>query len=437
MAHPGNPILTALRGKGPAYFLKRVKILAERYGLTPARMDSSLQQLTHVLHRFNCQATLPVTAVVLARNPHIIQKYQAQGIEFIVHGYTHIDYSELTQEQQLAHLRQARLIFAREGVAAAGFRAPYLRREARDLNATMEALQFSYVSNQTVLWDVLDTAAFAPPARASYERAIAFYRPWHASQRPALPHLCGQIVEIPVSLPDDEMLLDRLGGGGHNLVEKAWRRILAHTHRRGELFTIQLHPERTALCADQLAAVLAEARQLSPSVWFARLDEIAAWWRARAATGVEINEIGAGQWQLSVAGPPGTTIMARGVDIQGPFQAWLDGYQLVAATACTIRAASRPFIGVAPTSSPAMVNFLREQGYLVQVSPDRDVYSIYLDRADFGPQDEHPLLASIEEGDRPLVRLGRWPHGARSVVCVTGDVDALTLWDYGLRLFGR
>ena len=47
------------------------------------------------------------------------------------------------------------------------------------------------------------------------------------------------------------------------------------------------------------------------------------------------------------------------------------------------------------------------------------------------------LLAQIEGGDFPLVRLGRWPNGARSALCVTGDIDALTIWDYGLRFLGR
>jgi hypothetical protein len=32
--------------------------------------------------------------------------------------------------------------------------------------------------------------------------------------------------------------------------------------------------------------------------------------------------------------------------------------------------------------------------------------------------------------------LGLWPAGARSALAVTGDIDALTLWDFGLRLLG-
>ena len=43
----------------------------------------------------------------------------------------------------------------------------------------------------------------------------------------------------------------------------------------------------------------------------------------------------------------------------------------------------------------------------------------------------------LETGRFPLLRLGRWPGGAKSALAVTGDVDALTIWDYALRFFGH
>jgi hypothetical protein len=35
----------------------------------------------------------------------------------------------------------------------------------------------------------------------------------------------------------------------------------------------------------------------------------------------------------------------------------------------------------------------------------------------------------------PLVKLGRWPDGAKSALCLTGDLDALSLVDYLSRVF--
>jgi hypothetical protein len=46
---------------------------------------------------------------------------------------------------------------------------------------------------------------------------------------------------------------------------------------------------------------------------------------------------------------------------------------------------------------------------------------------------EGALIRHIESTDAPLVRYWRWPSEARSALCVSGDLDALTLVDYALR----
>ena len=42
----------------------------------------------------------------------------------------------------------------------------------------------------------------------------------------------------------------------------------------------------------------------------------------------------------------------------------------------------------------------------------------------------------IDESRRPLVRFGTWPRGAKSAFSVTGDIDALTIWDFVQRFRG-
>ena len=431
-----NPVKLAARAKGPAALFRRAGMIIGHYGWTPGKMDWALGQFVRLLKQYNCGATFPVTAVAIERHPAILGKYEMQGIEFAVHGYTHVDYSRLAPEEQLTHLRRARAVFAAAGISAMGFRSPYLSRETR-LHDALRATGFSYVSNQPILWDVLDADAFTPSTYSSYERAITFYAPWSASERMSLPQLDNQLVEIPVSLPDDEILLDRLGGAASGLVEKTWQRILSQTHQRGELFTLQLHPERIAGCAQGLAAVLAEARALTPSVWCARLDEIAAWWQTRAQASIEIAEAGNGGLRLTVTGPQGITVLARSVEIDVPTLSWADGYRQVEAKTCAVRASLRPLIGLAPTSSPKLADLLRQQGYIVEISKEGQRYSYYIDQAEFAAEQARSLIAQIEETDRPLVRLGRWPNGAHSALAVTGDIDALTLWDYGLRFLGR
>lgn len=431
-----NPINIATKGKGFSALYKRGTTITKRYSLTVSKMKKALDLFSRILKAYECGASFAITSVVLNRNSELIVKYLDQNIELVVHGYTHIDYSRLAPQEQLIHLHLAREIFSVAGIKATGFRSPYLRREPHLYNA-IAATGFSYVSNQPIWWDVLNVSDLKPTAREKYERAIEFYSPWQAVRRPSLPQLRNSLVEIPVSLPDDEILIDRLGDEYHGVVEQVWTSIFSESHKRGELFTLQLHPERVKECQEGLSVILAKARELSSSVWVARLDEIANWWRDRTAATVNINEMKDNTFQVTVAGPPGTTLLARNIDVSEPTETWADGYRKVDRLTCRLQSEHRPFIGVSPSSSVDLRNFLRQQGYLVEVNDKRHLYSIYFDQLDFAPDDEYHLLNAIEKNTKPLVRLARWPYGTRSALSITGDIDALTLWDYGLRLFGK
>jgi hypothetical protein len=67
----------------------------------------------------------------------------------------------------------------------------------------------------------------------------------------------------------------------------------------------------------------------------------------------------------------------------------------------------------------------------------RERYSYNIDETEFTDEDERILLEEIERPEVPLIRFGLWPNGCKSALCLTGDIDALTIWDYGLRLFGK
>jgi hypothetical protein len=214
-------------------------------------------------------------------------------------------------------------------------------------------------------------------------------------------------------------------------------RILADSYELGELFTLQLHPERIVLCRDALAAVLAQARALEPAVWLARLDEIATWWRARSATVTQVTEADDGTWLVTVEGPPGTTIMVRGVEPVEGAQPWDGRYLYISSSTCTVRAARRPVVGLSSGCPPSLGAFLSQQGYVCETMQEAGACALYLNQPDFAPEDERRLLTSLEESTVPLLRLGRWPNGARSALAITGDIDALTIWDYALRAIGR
>ena len=426
-----NPIATALRGKGLGNFLRRGAIILRRYGVTPRRMERQMERLVEVLRRFQCRASFPIPSVVLKRNPEVAKRYSAEGMEFAIHGYRHVDHSRLSSQVQIRQLERAKAIFEQANIPVNGFRSPYLRLGDDTLDILL-SLGLQYDASQSLCWDVVN--GLSTPL---YRHVLGFYGARSASRYPSLPRLRGGLVEIPYSLPDDESLIERLHITDPNALGAPWLAILEHTYRLGELFVLGLHPERAEFCLDALTAVLERARSFSPPVWVARMDEVAAWWQARSAATTLVTPAGAGAYRVMVKGPPGATVLARGVETDAPSQSWFGPDARIEAHSFTVRAAARPVIGLSAGSDPEAASFLRQQGYIVEEGGRREDYALFFHRPTFTPEDERPLLTQIEQHGGPLVRLGRWPNGARSALVITGDIDSLTLWDYTLRLFGR
>jgi hypothetical protein len=96
----------------------------------------------------------------------------------------------------------------------------------------------------------------------------------------------------------------------------------------------------------------------------------------------------------------------------------------------------RPFVGVPPEAPAALVAFLQEQGYIVEQGDEASRCAIYFSSTDLGAlHNQVELIDFIETSSAPLVRFWRWPAGTRSALCVTGDLDALSLTDYVARIF--
>ena len=424
-----SPLATAVRGKGILPFLSRSYAIAARYGFSAGKMAQALSQLVGVLMEYDCRATIPVTACALARQPSLAEKYQALGLELAVHGYKHVDYLQLSAEQHRDHLCRARQVFEQAGIPAVGFRSPYLRWNG-DMLSLLEEYGFDYDSSQVIAWNAaskLETEA--------YTRVLQFYGARSADQYPSLPRLVGNLVQIPYCLPDDEALVERMGLLDRSEMSQVWVTMLDLIYSAGELFTLGIHPERASLCKEALHAVLAKARSLSPAVWIARLSEIAAWYRCLAEVTFATMPQANGCTRVTINAPAGAVVLARNIITTAPGQRWGWGYERIPGNVLDIEGYRHPWIGLPPDSPASLKSFLQHQGYLVETSTDPDAFSFYVERRTFQPEDERSLLSEIETGTQPLLRIGRWPEGARAALAVTGDIDAFTLWDYGLRFF--
>jgi hypothetical protein len=321
-------------------------------------------------------------------------------------------------------------IFEKFGVRCKGFRSPYLRWTEDTLSAVKQE-SLLYDGSQGLAWDL-----GIESAPDSYNRVLDFYRAESASRYPSTPSIKNGLVCIPYCLPDDEALVERFQYRSPKPMSKIWLSILHETFRLGELFTLGLHPERIYECEEALRDTLNRAKALSPKVWFARLDDIAQWWLSLNGRKVFIENGQDQEFRFTVDGPKELVYLTRGVENISPTKVWDDNYLMVADPVLIVRSNIKPFIGVSQASPEHLTEFLHQQGYIFERAQDGEFHSIFLDFSHFCREDERDLLQSLEGSTQPLVKMGRWPHGARSALCVTGDIDALTLWDYGLRVLG-
>lgn len=424
-----NPMATVSKGKGFPGVLRRAWTLAGRYGLTRTPMTQRIERFAEILRRCGCGATFPVTADTLAAANGFTASHLADRIEFAVHGCRHVDHTHLPREKQLEFLQRALRVFAGRGIVPRGFRAPYLRWNDDTLAVVGEA-GLLYDASWALAWE--STLVAETP---EYRRALSFYRSASAMDYPSLPRWDGGVVRIPYNLPDDEALVERLNLRTEDSMNRIWTEMLDKTYRLGELFCLGLHPERIYLCEPALAATLQRASAMKPSVWIARLEEVATWWVARTRAEVAITEKDDGRIHVSVRGPHGLVILSRGVEVENAMvEPWFKRVRILRVSEFDIRTRRRPFVGVSPSSSPRLMDFLRQQGYILEEAENGLNHAFFLDRPNFEETDERALLGEIERGGFPLVWLGRWPYGARSALCVTGDLDAFSLWDYAARL---
>src|SRR5438094_5428890 len=302
----------SLRSRGPAGAAARAAKVLSRFGATSSAMAQRLDRYDAIAAELGVRRTWPTTACVLARNPELLRRYVDRGAELAVHGLVHGDHAMLERAEQRDAIARALEIFAHAGIEATGFRGPYLRYTAATIEVLRE-LGFRYHSSQAVLFPVVDGPLDASAA-AGYQLALELYSARDARRVAVIPRLRDGLVDIPVAIPDDEVLIERLGFSPEDRIA-TWRDLLDLTYERGELFTIQLHPERILELAEALRAVLAEAQRRRPGVFVAQLHEIASWWTRRAEARLDVSRIGGDRYRVHLAAAADVTLLVRGLDI--------------------------------------------------------------------------------------------------------------------------
>jgi hypothetical protein len=287
---------------------------------------------------------------------------------------------------------------------------------------------------------------------AIYDATLAFYAPKPSHTCVSIPWERGNLIEIPVSLPDDMLLFDGIFRDVDAMTE-AWRGIMAQTYQRGELFNLIFHPELADREQVPFGLLLEEAQKLDPPVWTTRLCDISAWWeekrRFRAVVDSDQSaqpdsggKRGAEQVRIRFeACSPRATILFRGLSIPGT-EPWDGEYKRLHVEGAgdlvvSVPMVPRPFVGVTADVPPETRALLRDLVYILETEPPWvEACGVVIDeRTLIEHSHDVSLVEHIETTTAPLVRFWPWPDGSRSALCFSGDLDALSLTDYAARLF--
>ncbi|HEV3311872.1 MAG TPA: polysaccharide deacetylase family protein, partial [Chloroflexota bacterium] len=408
--------------RGPRNAISRLPTVINRFGFSPRKSLRNFDRLLEITDRYSVTPTLPVTAVTARRNPAVIRWLRDRGAEVAAHGYVHNDYAAISAAEQLDQVAMARVELSDLGFDVRGWRSPYSRWNADTVTA-LKANGFEYDASPVYAWPAFEQEQIEMDvdAQAAYQRVRALFNVRDASTNAVLPETVDGLVQIPMSIPQDEDMVDRLHLGPEEM-SRVWLRVLADSKRHGEIFVVCLHPERAALCAEPLDAALFEAKRKG-DVWIAPLSGVAEWWRMRAMAELKVTAEGAfGHWRVSSQAHDGVVTRFGGTERHGS-AAW------------EIDSALKPVVYVGAEWPDATATRIREAGYAVeQNGRGPDGCAIVLSREFALDATPESIVRSLGNRDQELVRILPWPAGFASCMSITGDIDALTLFDFAMRL---
>ena len=438
-----NLVSFSIRTKGAHNFTRRLGTVFTRFGISETPIRFALHTIIDTLRQYQGAPTFFIPAVVLGRHPELISEIAHHGAEIGIHGYVHNDYRTLNKFEQYKQTHQAISIFQKFSIPYQGFRNPYLgwTEESLDVYAS---LRFNYESNLAILHDVIDLSAFSPLLQSGFAKSLKLFQAIPCSAYALRPHFEGDLLRIPTSIPDDEMLFDRLRITDPLEVGRIWSMVMQRVYDYGGLYTLNLHPERGILCKQALDTLLSCARIQSLPVWVARIGDIAQWWKERSGFRLNITSLGSDRWLVETTCTPHATLLARHLTVENqPVTPWYGSSVRVQSHNFTVKASLCPCIGVSSQTPQPLLDFLNQQGYpAVRCSQEEaHTYTLYLDKPEglgetCEKQEEckRGLVEQIEALEAPFLYFGCWPNGNRAALAISGDIDSVTVQDFFLRI---
>lgn len=405
----------------------RLIMVCRRFGLTNKNSIKVLQQLLAITDQYGCIPSLFVTADLLYHHPSLTEVMAAHEIDVCLHGHYHIDHSLMKMKAQREEIRKGVETFRKHGIQVSGFRAPFLRFNEDTPKAAMEN-DLSFVSHTCMLYSQGACRRLVWGCDNARNLVEKFYTRKRYTREPSIPCLQAGCLDIPVSLPDDEILVDRIKIHDVSVLTEVWLDMLEASHRNGELFNFICHPERGDYVLRPLEKLLEKARNQG-DVWVASLDDISRWWKKRATSEFWsiVEHDGAYEVKTNIVDESSVALQHPGGKLEFIKH---DG-----SGTFIVHGALKPVIGVSEECSTENITCLRKEGFAVEPCWEPSKLALVLDANHTGNMSHRQLLETVTQAKGPLLRFWRWPYPYESALAVTVDIDALNLGDFIRRAY--
>jgi hypothetical protein len=428
-----NLIKKRLKSRSFQNAASRIQSIIKRYGFSTQYFKNSLNDFIQLSLNYGIVPSLPLTAKVLDRHASYFKKLQDRGVEFAVHGYKHIDYTQLNDNQTLEQLNKAIDIFKKHQIEFTGFRFPFLRRSNQKLKL-LNKTKIEWDSSEVVSWSFDKPHGIIEKRWLNYQKILKTYQPFSASQTVIIPRQTNDFIEIPVSIPDDDILVERLNLNIKK-IETIWKKMLYCTYEAGEILILQAHPERFYWYKNALTQLL-QIVSHNTKIWKAPLRDIMNWWKEKKTFSIDINKISGNQYQISVNCTCRANILLKNIYLEGCRKNFWRSWNSVDKHRFVINSKTKPVIGINNKSPVEMKQYLQEEGFPVETSSHAQEYSLYLTHSgQFHEKHKIEILKKIKQCQFPLIRFWRWPENYLCCFALTGDIDAVDIMDYWGRFY--
>lgn len=420
--------------KGVVHSVERSAQILRRFLMGRRRFLQMISSLEKELNG-NTKITFCVTACLLAENAVLFRRLRQLGHDVAAHGYIHTNMKNKSRKEQIEIIAKCSKIFEQFRIPITGFRCPYLSYN-KDTIDVLQRGGFSWTSNNMVLWA---NGLNGNGNGKSLKKISNLYHIESGEQTTALPRFKSKCLDIPITGPDDEMLLERLRIRKKAKIVEIWANVLERTHARGELFHLLFHPERFDQVGSCIRELVDRLGTFDKPIWVASLKEITEWWRQRTNVSWEHERLRDGTFRTWICLPPRVTMLTKHADGGSAGQRhFFDGYVLAppaqsrnGKTAFPLYKGRKSTIGLSPGCSTDAEMFLKEEGFMTERSHNPEEYAVFIrGYENFSKTDETRLLAEVENTPFPALRIWRWPDGMQSAFTISADVDSVTLMDF-------